>query len=408
MFKKLIDTYIFAIAIFLFFLSAIVGLLIRLNFVFPIENISYKNLLQAHSHVAFLGWGYLAVIGSTLTLFIPKDKWLHKIYRISIPTIIICVFLMLFSFSFYGYKTFSIVLLSVFGISSYVLSFKLLKDLNKGNTSSNFIRYGIYYYLLSSLATWFLVFVIIKFGKTNLYYNTIYFYLHFLYNGFFVFLLFGLLFKVFEKQQIQLSEKYKKIFFIYLNVACIPAYALSILWSNGSPTFYAIGFAAAFLQFLSLLFLIKILQQAFSTLKWNVISKVLLNFLVITYSLKVISQVLSAFPYFVQKSLALKPFFIIGYLHLFTLAFMSVFIWLILSKIGKIFLENIVSKIGVITFLSGVILTELLLFGQGFLILAQLKSISNYNLLLFVCSCILLLGILLVFIAQILKPKTVL
>lgn len=408
MFKKIIDTYIFAIAIFLFFLSATVGLLIRLNFVFPIENISYKNLLQAHSHVAFLGWGYLAVIGSILTVFISKNKWLHEIYSITISTIIICVFLMLFSFSFYGYKAFSIILLSAFGISSYALSFKLLKDLKEKNTSSNLIRYGIYYYLLSSLATWFLVFVIIKFGKSNLYYNTIYFYLHFLYNGFFVFSLFGLLFKVFEKQQIQLSEKYKKLFFIYLNVACIPAYVLSILWSNGSPTFYAIGFAAAFLQFLSLLFLIKILQQAFSTLKWNVISKVLLTFLVIAYSLKVISQVLSAFPYFVQKSLALKPFFIVGYLHLFTLAFMSVFIWLILSKIGKIFLENIVSKIGIVTFLSGVILTELLLFGQGCLILAQFKPISNYNLLLFVCSCILLLGILLVFIAQILKPKTVL
>ncbi len=408
MFKKIIDTYIFAIAIFLFFLSATVGLLIRLNFVFPIENISYKNLLQAHSHVAFLGWGYLAVIGLILTVFIPKNKWLHKIYSITISTIIICVFLMLFSFSFYGYKAFSIILLSAFGISSYALSFKLLKDLKEKNTSSNLISYGIYYYLLSSLATWFLVFVIIKFGKSNLYYNTIYFYLHFLYNGFFVFSLFGLLFKVFEKQQIQLSEKYKKLFFIYLNVACIPAYVLSILWSNGSPTFYAIGFAAAFLQFLSLLFLIKILQQAFSTLKWNVISKVLLTFLVMAYSLKVISQVLSAFPYFVQKSLALKPFFIVGYLHLFTLAFMSVFIWLILSKIGKIFLENIVSKIGIVTFLSGVILTELLLFGQGCLILAQFKPISNYNLLLFVCSCILLLGILLVFIAQILKPKTVL
>ena len=187
MIQKTTVKYIYIYALALFLLSAIVGVLMRWNFVYPSSFINYKNFLQGHSHVAFLGWGYLAVIGSILIVFIPKNKQLHKIYRITLLTIIISVFLMLFSFSLFGYKIFSIVLLSVFGISSYILSFRVLKDLKGTNTSSDLIRYGIYYYLLSSLATWFLVFVIIKFGKTALYYNTVYFYLHFLYNGFFVF-----------------------------------------------------------------------------------------------------------------------------------------------------------------------------------------------------------------------------
>ena len=101
---------------------------------------------------------------------------------------------------------------SIFGLTSYVLSFKLLKDLIGKTIADKLVKYGIYYYLISSLATWFLAYVIVTQGKTELYYNTVYFYLHFLYNGFFVFGLFGLLFKAFENKKISISENYKKYF----------------------------------------------------------------------------------------------------------------------------------------------------------------------------------------------------
>jgi hypothetical protein len=399
MLQKLISKNIYLIAVALFVLSAFLGLLIRWSFVFPSALISYKNFVQGHSHVAFLGWGYLAVFGLILHTFIPKYTW-NNTFKISIIIAVISIFLMLFSFPFSGYKAFSIVLLVVFGVSSYILSFNILKHLYGSNTSTKLIRFSIYYYLISSLATWFLVFVIIKFGKSNLYYNTIYFYLHFLYNGFFVFALFGLLFKVFENQKIKISEKYKKLFFMYLNTACIPAYTLSILWSNVSAFFYVLGFAAAVLQLISLLFLFKIMQQAFLNLKWNILSKVLLKFLIIAYSLKIISQLFSAFPYFVQKSIALKPFFIIGYLHLFTLAFMSVFLMLILIQLHKIFIKSAVAKVGIYLFLISVFVTEFFLFGQGLLLLTKNSPIVNYNFWLFSCSIFLFLGIFLIFIAQ--------
>jgi len=204
------------------------------------------------------------------------------------------------------------------------------------------------------------------------------------------------------------SEKYKKLFFIYLNVACIPAYVLSILWSNGSPIFYVVGFAAAFLQFLSLIFLFKLLQKVFSKLKWNFISKVLLIFLFIAYTFKIVSQILSSFPYIVEKSMALKNFFIIGYLHLFTLAFMSVFIFLILLQIKKLTIDNLTVKIGLFAFLFGVILTELLLFGQGFLFLSKLKPVLIFNELLFICSSLLVFGIALLTLDQFIKNQKVL
>ncbi|MDP3311914.1 hypothetical protein [Lutibacter sp.] len=404
MLQNFISKQLFIIAILLFLLSGITGLLIRFNFAFPFQIGRYNHLVQGHSHVAFLGWGYLATIGAIIHFFVPSNK-LNNTYKITLIIILIVVTLMLISFPTSGYKTFSIILLAVFGITSYVLSFRILKDMTIIGTSSKLIQYGIYYYLLSSLATWFLVYVIISQGKTDLYYNTIYFYLHFLYNGFFVFALFGLLFKIFESQNINISEKYKKLFFIYLNSACIPAYFLSVLWSNVSSFFYVIGFISSILQLISLLFLLKIISNVHSKLNWNFISKLLLIFVIVAYSLKIGSQILSSFPYFIEKSILLKTFFIIGYLHLFTLAFMSVFLFLILAQLKKISFSTVLSRVGIVLFLIGVLFTEVILFLQGFLYLCGFQPIEKYNFFLFIFSFVIVLGILGVFSTLFLHTK---
>ena len=391
----------------LFILSALYGLLMRWNFAFPTKFIPYQNLLQSHSHVAFLGWGYLVVIGAIIYCFVLNANKQSNLYKATLTILLVVIPLMLISFPLGGYKVFSIVLLAVFGLTSYVLSFRILKDLHGNNTSVKLIRYGIYYYLLSSLATWFLAFVIVTQGKTDLYYNTVYFYLHFLYNGFFVFALFGLLFKIFENQQIIISEKLKRHFFIYLNIACVPAYALSVLWSTDVLLINVIGFVASALQFISLVFLIKIMRQAFSQINWSFISKLLLKFSLISYSLKISSQILSSFPYFVEKSLALKPFFIIGYLHLFTLGFLSVLSFMILGQLGKLNLHKPTSKVGILLFLAGVFITESLLFLQGFLLLFQFNAIKNYNLILLIFSFLMVIGLLVVYVNQFHKERII-
>lgn len=392
--------FIYLYALTLFILSALYGLLMRWNFAFPTKFIPYQNLLQSHSHVAFLGWGYLTAIGLIIYYFVSDASKQKKVYKITLAILLVAISLMLISFPLGGYKAFSIVLLAVFGLTSYVLSFRILKDLQGNDTSVKLIKYGIYYYLLSSLATWFLAFVIATQGKTDLYHNTIYFYLHFLYNGFFVFALFGLLFKIFENQKIVISEKLQKGFFLFLNMACIPAYSLSVLWSSDFSLFFVIGFVASVLQLISLGFLIKIIRQAFLQIKWSFISKLLLIFGLISYSFKIISQILSAFPYIVEKSLALKPFFIIGYLHLFTLGFLSVFLFLMAEQLGKINLQKPTSKVGILLFLTGVLITELLLFLQGFLFLFQFNAIKNFSLILLIFSFLMVIGLLVVYISQ--------
>lgn len=404
---KLKNLIKFAIALFL--IAASYGMLIRWNLTFPIKNFQYQHFLQAHSHVAFLGWGYLSVIVAVLILFLSKEQRNHKIYTLSIAIISLTVFLMLISFPLTGYKVFSIVLLAVFGLTSYVLSFKLLKDLktkNCNNTETKLLQFGIYYYLLSSIATWFVAIISASQGKTVLYYNAVYFYLHFLYNGFFVFVLFALFFKLLQIQKVVISEKYKKMFFVFLNIACIPAYVLSVLWSTNNAALFIIGFLASLLQIISFLFLFKILKSVFLQIKWNFIFVFMLKFVFVAYALKILLQTAGSFPYFVSKSLALKPFFIIGYLHLFTLAFMSVFLILILSKLSEIKKIFHFSYIGIYLFLTGVLFTELGLFFQGLSLLFLQQGIVYFNFFMLIFSIILVLGIFLLFLKQFVKIKT--
>jgi len=392
--------YLSLYAFFLFILSAFYGLLLRWNFTFPSNSINYTNILQSHSHVTFLGWGYIASIAVIFKLFIGKTKLKHKTYKISLFIILATISLMLISFPLSGYKLFSIVLLSVFGITSYVLSFRLLKDISERGIVGKFLKFGIYYYLLSSLATWFLAGVVVTQGKTDLYYNAIYFYLHFLYNGYFVFVLFGLLFKIFENKGIIISSKFQKNFFLYLNIACIPAYALSILWSDVSIVFNYIGFFASILQLISLFYLIKILQEVFPQLKWKFIPNFLLKFGLIAFALKTIIQVFQAFPVIVTKSMALKHYFIIGYIHLFTLGFLSLILLVILNKTGIFKLKSFISKIGIVIFVAGIVITELILFLQGFLYFQKMNPIEHYNIILLSFSSFMLIGLILIFIGQ--------
>lgn len=405
MYFQFIKKYIFSVSILLFLFSAFAGLLIRLQFVFPLHLFEYKNLLQGHSHAAFLGWGYFSTIGAIFYAFVPSEKWNNLTYKLSLLIMVFCVVCMLFSFPVLGYKAFSIALLAVFGVASYFMSFRLLKDIKSINTSTKFVKYGIYYYLISSLATWFLVYVIMVHGKSNLYYNTVYFYLHFLYNGFFVFALFGLLFFLFEKQQFVISERYKQYFFVFLNVACLPSYVLSILWSGVGNTFYIIGFVAALLQVVALFFLMKIVSEVRFQIKWNSILKMLFYFFISSFCIKIVSQLASSFPYFVEKSIALKPYFIIGYIHLFTLGFLSTILFFILLEIKKIKVNSTFSKMGILLFLIGVFCTEFILFYQGFAITFNMKLLPNQPVFMLVFSGVIVLGLLIFTITHFVKNE---
>ena len=127
--NKYLYIHIFVSIVF-FLISAFYGLLLRLEYVYPLS-IKYSAFLQAHSHVTFLGWGFLSTISLISAIFL-SDKILNsKIIKISYWIMVICLASLLFSFPLQGYKLFSILFLTVFLLTSYIYLAFIYKKIKK-------------------------------------------------------------------------------------------------------------------------------------------------------------------------------------------------------------------------------------------------------------------------------------
>lgn len=377
----------------LFVLSTLYGWLMRLNGLVSLPFFNYGKVLQAHSHVTFLGWGYLATTVLFNHAFLAKEIAFSAKYKRIFILQFISIALMLVSFPLQGYKVFSVVLLSVFAISSYFYFYFFYKDYKKQMQPKHidlFIKASIFYYILAMFAIWAVGAVVATRGKGELYHNTVYFYLHFLYNGFFLFALFALFFNFLTKQNQVIASK-ARLFFWYLNLACIPTYLLSLVVSSNT-IIIGIGFIGAVLQLAALYYFILI----YKTTKhlFTGIAKSFFQLISISFVLKILFQFGSAFPYISHKLPQLKSYFVIGYIHLVTLGIISSF--LILFLVLNNFIKTS-KKTGFSLFIIGVISTELLFFTQGFLIEIFHISIPYYTTVLLFFSTVLVLAIILIY-----------
>ena len=392
----------YRVALFFFVVSAIYGWSMRLYKVVDVLKIPYHSILQAHSHVTFLGWGFLAVISLIGVAFYPEKLKTSKYLKNIFWVMSFALLGLLISFPLQGYKLFSIVFLSSFLIASYFYLARILKQI-KGDTkmSSRFIRTGIWYYYLSSIGIWAIAFIVNRYGKTDLYSNAIYFYLHFLYNGFFTFALFGLLIRSIEKNGSVDLKRPIKLFYWWTNLACIPAYALSLLWKDVPSFVVYIAILAAVIQLVSLFYFVRISSYF---IKWNQNVKLIkwLSILLFSsYGLKIIIQFLSAFPVIVKEAVLFKSYFIIGYIHLFTLGFMSLFIILL----TLVFTAVSFNKYGLLIFISGIVLSELLLFSQGIMLSVFENGIGEIDFWLLLVSTLLPLGLIVQFVSLRINTK---
>jgi len=309
---------------------------------------------------------------------------------------------MIFSFSLQGYKAFSIVLLTTFLLTSYVYCYTFLNDIkaiNKMVIEIKFIKTAIYFYILSSIGIWLVAPIIIHYGKNYIFHNTIYFYLHFLYNGFFVFALFGLLFRILKNQGVQFSKYALSKFYLVTLIACIPAYALSLTWHSKNIVIIIVGFVAAFIQLISLKYLYQIVKDILNS-KVNIgIGAILFKIAMISYFMKIIAQFISAFPVIMNKVTVLKMYFVIGYIHLFTLGFLSLLLIYLANKSGMVFLNKRFSKFSIILIVIGILCTEIWMFFYGVLSLLKVSFKLSFDAGILLFTIPLFFGVLLLFIA---------
>lgn len=159
----------------------------------------------------------------------------------------------------------------------------------------------------------------------NEYLSSIYFYLHFQYNGWFFFACMGLLFFFLQIKKTE-NTFFKKTFWLFF-VSCIPAYFLSTLWLKLPIWIYVLTLLSAIIQaftwFKFLSILIKLKRNFLE--KYPLFLRYILFFVSIALSLKFLLQLGSTIPVLSQLAFGFRPI-VIAYLHLVLLAIISLFL----------------------------------------------------------------------------------
>ena len=385
------------IALSYFLIASSLGILLRL---FPTINVNanYRFLVHTHSHVALLGWVYVGLTALLFHLFIKEEakKKYTKLFLCTQVTILG----MLFSFPITGYALFSIIFSSLFIICSYwfYAFFRKNNNLKKDSYALKFINAALLFMIISSVGPWSLGIIINTLGTTSHWYkNAIYFYLHFQYNGWFIFCLLGLFFSFLEKNNIIISKKKVISFFRLMIFSCIFTLALSFLWIKPPITIYILALLGVFTQLITLSKFNQIIksQKTFLKEKTTPFFFGLISFIFVLFSLKIIMQTITVIPYFATLSYQIKDF-VIGYLHLVFLGVTSLSILFFLHQ-NKLLT---ISKKWLIIYLIGFILSEICIFYKGFSNWQQLSIINNYYIILVTVSAFMPIGILGIFMSN--------
>jgi hypothetical protein len=356
--------------------------------------LNQKYILHSHSHFAFSGWITQSLM--VLLIYYLSSKIGEQVFEKYRPVLyanLICSYGMLISFIIQGYgllsisfSTLSILVTSVFTIYFWAD----LKWIKKKATSILWFKAALVFGIISSIGALSLSYLMAnKTTDQNWYLASIYFFLHFQYNGWFLFAGMGLLS---DKLEFLIHEQSKlnAIFYLFF-FACIPAYFLSILWIPFNVIIYQILILAVILQLIAWAIMLNIFfknSRAISK-QFSIQGKSILILSAIAFTIKLILQSGSIHPALSQLSYGFRPI-IIGYLHLVLLGVTSIFIIGYIISFKLIITNKLVIK-GTIVFIAGIIINELLLMTQGVAALSYI-AIPYINEMLLVAAMILFIG----------------
>ncbi len=390
-------------ALLFFFLAAFCGLILRSAFVFNLpEWIDFRNVRHAHSHVALLGWIHAFLVLYTSSLFGEKNRFYYRIFW----AMQVAVLGMLISFPFLGYASLSIVFLAIHIVLSFIYAIRLWRESSAekhGRLPILFMRSGLFFMMASTAGTLVLGPLIAQGLKgTAVYYAAIQFYLHFQFNGWFLFAAIAMSLVLFKNKNISYEEKEGRRFFFLLLISTVLTYALAVTWSTPRLEIFTINSSGVLLQLAALVIGYLWLRKPFSTFlsQLQVLQSRLFVLAVVCLIGKVIVQSLVVLPYLAQVSYTVRNF-VIGFIHLLMLGVFSSYGFFLASYISSIK----ISKQGVLLFFTGFLISELMLFGQGLFLWQGWGMIPYYYAGLFAASVIMWLGIGRIYVSSLSKPN---
>jgi len=359
------------ITLFNLLIVGIFGLIMRLKFLFPIPWIDQKNLMHAHSHFAFSAWVSQALMIFLImtVLGIKTNQILCRKYQHILWANWTVSIGMLISFSAAGYNLCSIILSFLSILVSYWFCFQLVRDLKSSTLPpaiSILIKSALFFNIFSSLGTYFLAYLKVSHQLDPLkQLASVYFYLHFQYNGWFFFGCIALFASWLYKRtgKIPISPRFSLVYVMTV----IPTYFLSVLWWKGLPLWlYIIIVITVGFQFVLWGTLaqrvVRLVRSNISLRLSPDTSKIWLCVLFAIF-LKLILQGISVIPALSQQAYGFRPI-VIAYLHLVLLVVISLFLIGYAFQICMLKIEKGIHY-GVYGLLVGIFLNEFVLMLQG-------------------------------------------
>ena len=369
MFKSLKASQWAAISILNLVIVASLGLLMRLKIVWELPWVDQRFTLHAHSHFAFSGWiTQSLMLCIALAILAKKNSGILPVrYNYLLVGNLFCSYGILISFFLQGYAPVSIAFSTLTIFISIIFYIFCRKDMYAGDQHSVWWKYmhaAMLFNMLSALGTFSLAYTMATQPQnTELRLASIYFYLHFQYNGWFLLACLGLFHYWLSLNNLALKDSgnISRI----LIACCIPSYLLSVNWMHFPNYLHAVSISVALLQAGAWLILVngilRIKGQLMAILPLKVLW--LFSFVLLAGTIKFSLQTVSAHPDIATLACGLRPV-VIAYLHLVLLGIISLFL------IGWFYNQQVLTvrrtgKTGLIAFVAGVICNEIFLMIQG-------------------------------------------
>ncbi|MBT8313976.1 MAG: hypothetical protein KJP26_05900 [Maribacter sp.] len=358
-------------------IAAVLGVVLRSFHSIEIP-VNYKFIVHTHSHIALLGWVYMGLTTLLYKLFLEGQELDLKYRRIFWFTQFTLVG-MLLSFPLLGYALLSIFFSTLFLFASYwFVGFfmKYVPASYKKTNSYKCVKFALWYMVLSSLGPWTLGAIMNTLGAESIWYRlSIYFYLHFQYNGWMILGLLGILIYILERNDIKIPKVTFNRFFWAINLGIVLSFSLSTLWTKPHLFFYIIGCLGAILQIMAFGVLVLVgirnKEKLFQIL--TLLQKKLLFTVAALFGIKILLQLLTSFPYFANLAASITDF-TIGYLHWTFLGVVTIVLLLFLDYFKLLQL----SRWAYYLYLLGFLLTETLIFTKGIIAWQRLSLFNGY------------------------------
>lgn len=360
--------------IFNFLIIAVLGTILRIYAIIPLDLFAFQHIREAHSHFAFYGW-----ITALIYFFVTKnfqEKYPYistKKYYILMIINQISSYGMLFSFMYNGYFWLSILFSTISLLGNFAYFFFLMKDTNNSSSLEiPWLKAGGFFSIFSSIGIFSLAYLMATKGQNvDLHRASTYFYLHYQYNGFFLFSCIGLLLHTLQSKNSIFPKLTNKISFYLLFLGTFLGYILSILWLNIPNYLYFLSNSLAVIQIIGISILAIFIFKNWKKISVNYtkVQSVLFYVFGIAILLKFFLQFISTFPFFVSIFNNLN--LVIAYLHLVLLmGFSLFFIWKILET--NLFIITKTLSISIFSLILGIIFNEIILLISGFILIPNL------------------------------------